>query len=424
MKKLSAILLCILSVTLSMMAHERPDSVATLASGADSISRTEAFPTIPVVTAAGTAGLAALSRQLYPHSGFANASPGVHTSRGTSVLQFAPLAFPWVMKATGHPTRSSWGRMALSDATSLALTGAMVYSLKNIINTPRPDGTDLHSFPSGHAAWAFAGATIMERELGWSSEWYTIAAYAFATGIAVERVIDRHHYPTDVVAGAGLGILATRLGYFIGDIIMGNNGIDSRSQQEINRNNDNLSYFSLETGMSLPLGPVDFGNGVKIIRLPAIAAGLRGGFAIEDNWGLAVEAGLQSTPLLIDVRHDRTNVANLTALGLMLSPYYRYALSHRISLSGEAGIGYYKNFNVNSIDHAITGGSGSIAGRLTVGAIMRFSDHFSLKASVGCQLSRYNYSIKPSTAYHNDLTASRSGLTPALLLNISSRYEF
>lgn len=419
MMRLTVIILLLLTVVAPMRALTATDSLSPLT---DTVAR-EGFPVAPVATGAALTGLSVIARQSYPHSGLKAVNPHERTSRGTDALQFVPTALPWVMKAFGHPTRSSWSRMALSDAASLALTGAIVYSIKNSVNSPRPDGTDSRSFPSGHSAWAFAGATIMERELGWCSEWYTIGAYAFATGVAVERVLDGHHYPTDVFAGAGIGILATRLGYFVGDMIMGRKGLDNKRRGPSGDNN-NLSYFSLETGMLLPLGPVDFGDGVKLVRLPAISAGLRGGFAIDDNWGLAVEAGLQSTPVILDVRHDRTNVANLTALGLVVSPYWRQALSKCISVSGDVGVGYFKNFNINSIDKAVAAGSGSPVGRLNIGGIMRFSDHFSLKATVGCQLSYYKFTIKPSTAYHCDVTGRRSGLSPALLLNISSRYEF
>ncbi len=417
MKSLTVTLLClVLAINLSF--GQQP---------ADSLSLRPAprpgFPVIPVATGASAVGLSVLSRQLYPHSGFINPDPHERTSRGTSVLQFAPAALPWAMKAFGHPTRSTWKQLALSNAASLALTAAMVYPVKNAVTSPRPDGTDSRSFPSGHSAWAFAGATIMERELGWCSEWYTIGAYTFATGIAVERVIDGHHYPTDVFAGAGIGILATRLGYFITDLIVDGNKLRDNAYS-IRSSNLNMSYLSLETGLCLPLGPVDFGDGVKIIRLPAISAGIRGGFAIEDNWGVAVEGTLQSTPLLLDVRHDRTNIATQTGVGLIVSPYFRVALSPRISFSADAGGGYYKYFRINSIDHAVKGSGGTPVGRINAGAIMRFSDHLSLKASAGLQLTHYSYQLEPSAAYHCDLTARKSGVTPSLLINISTRYEF
>ncbi len=60
-----------------------------------------------------------------------------------------------------------------------------------------------HSFPSGHATNAFALATAIAAH----SDGYVIPtiAYALATGVAIARVNERAHFPSDVVAGALIG---------------------------------------------------------------------------------------------------------------------------------------------------------------------------------------------------------------------------
>ena len=73
---------------------------------------------------------------------------------------------------------------------------------------------------------------------------------------------------------------------------------------------------------------------------------------------------------------------------------------------------------------AITAGNGTWVGRFVAGTIMRFSEHFSARASVGWQLSRYSFSIEPSAAYHIPSAGHASGTTSSLLVNVSSRYEF
>ena len=58
------------------------------------------------------------------------------------------------------------------------------------------------SFPSGHAALAFATAAVLSRLLPkWSPLFFLVAA-----GVAAERVLENAHYLSDVVAAAGLGI--------------------------------------------------------------------------------------------------------------------------------------------------------------------------------------------------------------------------
>ncbi len=78
-------------------------------------------------------------------------------------LQYLPMVFPEAMKLCGQPTRSGWGRLAVSQGFSVILMAGTVYSLKHMAGKRRPDRSDCRSFPSGHSAWAFAGATVIAR---------------------------------------------------------------------------------------------------------------------------------------------------------------------------------------------------------------------------------------------------------------------
>lgn len=78
---------------------------------------------------------------------------------------------------------------------------------------PRPDTGQPTSMPSGHTAQAFAAATFMAREYGHRSVWYSIGAYSAATGVGVMRILNDRHWVSDVLVGAGVGILSTNLAY-------------------------------------------------------------------------------------------------------------------------------------------------------------------------------------------------------------------
>jgi hypothetical protein len=88
-----------------------------------------------------------------------------------------------------------------------------VFVVKSLTKNIRPDGSDRESFPSGHTAQAFLAASIVHTELRDKSPWYGIGAYTVATSVAALRMINDKHWKSDVVAGAGFGILSAHLAY-------------------------------------------------------------------------------------------------------------------------------------------------------------------------------------------------------------------
>ena len=90
-----------------------------------------------------------------------------------------------------------------------------VLSLKSITKVERPDGSGNNSFPSGHTATAFAGAEFLWQEYKDVSVWYGISGYIVAVGTGAFRIYNDKHWLTDVAAGAGIGILSTKVAYWI-----------------------------------------------------------------------------------------------------------------------------------------------------------------------------------------------------------------
>ncbi|UYZ59756.1 phosphatase PAP2 family protein [Hymenobacter latericus] len=86
--------------------------------------------------------------------------------------------------------------------------------LKRWTQVERPNGQNQRSFPSSHTSTAFATAHFMHKEYGHRSAWYSVGAYAMATSTAALRVAKDNHWTSDVVAGAGVGILSTELAYW------------------------------------------------------------------------------------------------------------------------------------------------------------------------------------------------------------------
>ena len=127
------------------------------------------------------------------------------------VLQYLPYASVFGLKVCGVESRDEWPKLVVTTAASWVVTAGVTYTLKHTVKEWRPDNTDQKSFPSGHTAFAFAGATMLHKEYGHLSPWISVGGYGLATFTAVDRVIkDRHHW-YDVAAGAGIGFLSAEL---------------------------------------------------------------------------------------------------------------------------------------------------------------------------------------------------------------------
>ena len=90
-----------------------------------------------------------------------------------------------------------------------------------MIKEERPDHSDNKSFPSGHAAMAFAAARSIDKEFRKDCIWIPIAGYAAATAVGIERIANKRHHWYDVVAGAGIGFGAAELTWWLSDLMFG-----------------------------------------------------------------------------------------------------------------------------------------------------------------------------------------------------------
>ena len=129
--------------------------------------------------------------------------------------QYAPLATALSLDLIGVRGKNNFKDKAIIASTSYLIMGISVNSLKKITHEERPDGSGFNSFPSGHTATAFMGAELLYQEYKEKSIWYGISGYVVATGTGVFRMYNNRHWLTDVVAGAGIGILSTKMAYWL-----------------------------------------------------------------------------------------------------------------------------------------------------------------------------------------------------------------
>ena len=115
----------------------------------------------------------------------------------------------------------NWPRFAVNTLASVGVAYIGKSTLKAMIKEERPDHSDNKSFPSGHAAMAFAAARSIDKKFRKNCIWIPIAGYVAATAVGIERVANKHHHWYDVVAGAAVGVGSAELTWWLSDKMFG-----------------------------------------------------------------------------------------------------------------------------------------------------------------------------------------------------------
>lgn len=126
----------------------------------------------------------------------------------------APLVGLYGINIISSQNRHELGRQTLLLVGSGVLTTALVVPTKLLTDMERPNGKP-YAFPSGHTAYAFTIATFMDKEFRHKSPWISVASYSIAGATGVVRVLNNAHWMSDVLAGAGVGILSVNTVYWL-----------------------------------------------------------------------------------------------------------------------------------------------------------------------------------------------------------------
>jgi Membrane-associated phospholipid phosphatase len=136
----------------------------------------------------------------------------------TYIDNFLPFVAPgaaYVLNWSSIQGKHNFIDRTMILGTSTLITSVLVYSSKFSIDRKRPDEDGSDSFPSMHTAVAFMGAEFLRQEYGDRSIWYGITGYTLAAGTGLLRMYNNRHWLSDVLTGAGVGILATKIAYWV-----------------------------------------------------------------------------------------------------------------------------------------------------------------------------------------------------------------
>ncbi|MDR2383396.1 MAG: phosphatase PAP2 family protein [Prevotellaceae bacterium] len=137
----------------------------------------------------------------------------IHTSLD-NYLQFVPSVTAFGMKVAGVKSTHKLRDMTVLFVLSNLIEKGIVQTIKIASSRMRPDESTKNSFPSGHTATAFVAAEFLHQEYGYKSAWISVGGYTVATLVGVGRMLNNRHWFSDVVAGAGIGILSVKAIYW------------------------------------------------------------------------------------------------------------------------------------------------------------------------------------------------------------------
>ncbi len=135
-----------------------------------------------------------------------------HRIKLDEFLRYVPTATSVSLSLAKHKSNVSSIDGYMAFFNSYAVLYTITQGLKHIVHRTRPDGSDDHSFPSGHVASTFLSAEMLRIEHGnlWGAVGYTAA-----TGVAFLRLYNNRHWFSDIIGGAGIAILSARISYWL-----------------------------------------------------------------------------------------------------------------------------------------------------------------------------------------------------------------
>jgi membrane-associated phospholipid phosphatase len=214
------------------------------------------------------------------------------------VTQFIPGLAVYALNAAGVKGKHSVARATASMAIGAAITSVIVTTLKYTTNVVRPDESASNSFPSGHTATSVVSATFLHKEYGqYRSPLYSIGAYSMAGATAVGRQINNRHWISDVLVGAGIGLISTEIGYLIADGIYKDRGLNAPLEK---------SGYDKERGRpSFVLVKIGYANANKdltnqdndLVAEQGYSFGFEGAYFFNNSIGLGMDLSFAGFPI-------------------------------------------------------------------------------------------------------------------------------
>jgi hypothetical protein len=281
-----------------------------------------------------------------------------------AILMTLPVAAQ--EQADSVPRGRYWAKLGVQIGVSWATKLTAISVLKNNVSCMRPDGSDDNSFPSRHAAVAFSIASRISARTYQYSPWWVLGSQAVATGVGFERIIDRRHYPSDVMAGAVIGVGSAWFGTYVSNLIF-----PSEKVGLPDATNEFRPSIDMATTALFPVTHLAEGYSART----GFGASVRGRLPMGDNLGASVSLTLRSLP----VYKSSEFVNPLNTFGLTFGVVGHSYVSRRMAFEYSAATGAAHLFSTDGFSHP----SFSYTIDADCGATMQLTPALAVGANVG-----------------------------------------
>jgi membrane-associated phospholipid phosphatase len=124
---------------------------------------------------------------------------GVQAATGVGLYTIGRYVLP---HPKGQPGTNRMAHLGYDLLRAQIVSQTIIQAMKVSVGRERPSG-ECCAFPSGHAATAFAAASVLERHFGYRAAWPTLLAAAY---VGASRLHDNRHFVSDVMFGSAVGI--------------------------------------------------------------------------------------------------------------------------------------------------------------------------------------------------------------------------
>lgn len=167
--------------------------------------------------------------------------------------------------------------------------------------------------------YAPAGAMVALKACG-------VRGYTVATVTGVTRQLNNRHWMSDIMVGAGIGILATELGYFLADLIFKEKGLNVTETYSVYDRCRRPSFLGFSLGFSTVPGSYTPYPGMHMQFLSGPAVSVQGAWFATPYWGFG--GRMSCTNLRVKVNGVAQN-DNLECASMYAGPYFSHPFSMR-----------------------------------------------------------------------------------------------